>query len=75
MPHERITRDGFGLDEIVLDGVNVHLERMDKGSVWLGVTRAGNPDQRLSVYLSARGNALRVSVSENDTDIPLSDKE
>ena len=67
-------RDGLGLDEILLDGVDVHIERMDKGVVWVGITRAGKPDQRLSVVFSARGKSLRADVSENEIGVPSSPK-
>lgn len=74
MPHERITEDSLGLDEILLEAVNVHIERMDKGAVWLGITRAGRPEQRLSVIFSAHGKALRGRVLENEIGVAASEK-
>jgi hypothetical protein len=74
MSHERITQDGAGLDEILLDGVDIHIERMDKGTVWLGITRSGKPNQRLSVVFSARGNSLRAKVSDNEIGVPSTPK-
>lgn len=53
LEYQRVTHydDGM-LDEVVLCGVDIHLERMSDGSVWLGVYRPDS-EVRLSVWLTA----------------------
>ncbi|HRO02285.1 MAG TPA: hypothetical protein PLS69_01575 [Terricaulis sp.] len=72
MTLERITIDKFGLDEIVLDGVNVHVERMDANHVWIGLTRNGN---RLTVMFSAERGAIRAVIEEADIGVAPTPKD
>jgi hypothetical protein len=63
---ERIDLTDLGLDEVLLEGVDIHIERMDRGVIWLGITRSGKPDKRLALTISAQGKTLRATASEND---------
>lgn len=75
MSNERITHDRpedlipgercGGLDEVWLRGVDVHLERMDDGHIWIGVYRDG-ADSRVDIHLYTRRNALIVGRAEFD---------
>lgn len=69
MSAERIDLTDLGLDEVLLDGVDIHIERMDKGGIFVGVTRSGKPDKRLALMLTAHGKTLKVAVLDNDLEI------
>ncbi|HVY86499.1 MAG TPA: hypothetical protein VG943_15305 [Caulobacterales bacterium] len=67
---ERVVIDEFGLDEIVLDNVDVHIERMDKGVVWIGIYRRDKGERRrVSVFYSVDGDILRGALAENELEI------
>lgn len=59
----RVTVDKLGLDELVMSGAFVHVERMDRGHIWM-VVRSKTREVRLSFY--ARREPIRV-VIESDT--------
>lgn len=63
---ERINLTDLGLEEVLLEGVEIHIERMDKGIIWLGITRSGQPEKRLALTISAHGKILRATTTEND---------
>ena len=70
MPDDRIVIDQFGLDEIVLSDVDVHVERMEPGIVWMAFTRRGETElKRIAIKFSSRGKAVRCAILENDTGI------
>lgn len=71
---ERITIDDLGLDEILLDGVDVHVERMDRGHIWFGFSRRGEPLRRLSVSINAAGKTLKATILENDVGVETTPK-
>lgn len=76
MTNERITRDKYGLDEIVLNGVDIHLERMDADHVWIGIYRHnGDNQKRVSVSLLINGRAIHGSIDENDFGLPITAKD
>ena len=68
MSRERITIDQYGLDEIVLSNVDIHIERMSADAVWIGVYRVGetNAERRVSVFYEADGKTLRAVIAENE---------
>ena len=75
MIEERITIDGFGLDEILLDNVDVHVERMDKGTMWMAFSRHGDPERkRIAVAFSAKGKILRAEITENEIGVEAKPK-
>ena len=60
---QRITAspDDNDVDEIVIKGVDIHLERMSDGQVWYALYRPGE-ETRISFWLTAeRRGDLRVS--------------
>lgn len=68
-------REDGTLDEIVAgdadgDGLFVHLEQIDDGCFWLGVSCGG---YRQSVWIDAEGKGMIVATSEMD-DFPMSQK-
>lgn len=73
MSEERITRDEHGLDEIALRGVDIHLERMDDGCIWIGVYRPGDVENRLTVFLKSAETITGV-IDEDDLDVKSRDK-
>lgn len=66
MPREKIDLTDLGLEQILLDGVDVHIERMDADVVSLAITRAGKPEARLSLTLFVEGKKLKATVSDNE---------
>ena len=66
MAGERINLTDLGLEEVLLEGVDIHIERMDRGLIWLGITRSGKPEKRLALTISAHGKTLRATTTEND---------
>lgn len=75
MQDERVTIDPYGLDEIVLTNVDVHVERMDKGHIWMAFYRHGDPNlKRIAVGLQIRGAVIEGAVLENEFGIEVADK-
>jgi hypothetical protein len=63
----RITVDEFGLDEVVMNDVDVHIERMDDNCVWMAIYPRSQPyENRLSLFFNA-GGPIRVVIAENGT--------
>lgn len=76
MSEERITIDQYGLDEIVLNGVDIHFERMNADYMWIGIYRHGLASQdRIAVSLIVQDGVLRGSIDENDLAVPETPKE
>lgn len=69
MTRERIDLGDLGLGEVLLESVDIHIERMDKDVVWLGISRTGNPEKRLALTLSAQGRTLLASVADNEIQV------
>ena len=54
--------DGETFDELIADHCDVHMEMMDDKTLWIGIRRAGIPEE-VHVTISAKGN-LAVVVNE-----------
>lgn len=53
------------IDEIVLNGVDIHIERMSHGSYWIGIRRG--TEDIFSGDIGTRGRGVvRFTVSEDD---------
>lgn len=60
MSHDRITYPDGELDEVVISDVaTFHLERMDDGHIWIGLTSAEG--HTTHVNLSTRRNAWKAT--------------
>lgn len=65
MSHDRITFPGGELDEVCLTGVaHFHLERMDDGHIWIGITDADG--HTIHINLATRRGAYIVGRVENE---------
>jgi hypothetical protein len=63
---DRLETDEWGLDELVVSGCDVHIERMDKNSIWVGVSKG---DKRISMFLTAPvGTAIEVADGDGTFD-------
>lgn len=54
------------IDEIIAESVDFHLEQMDNGHWWIGLTPKSNPDNRLLINLGTRRNANIRCVAESE---------
>lgn len=55
----RISPDQFGLDELVIDGAFVHVERMDRGHMWM---RFSNGEEEIDLNFHAKKGTIEVQV-------------
>lgn len=62
-PFAEVAKDSLmsSLDELVAGGADVHIERMDERSIWIGVVVAG---RRWSLTLTARNDRLAARVED-----------
>lgn len=56
----RVSPDQFGLDELVMDDVIVHVERMDRGHMWM---RFSNGDEEIDLNFHAKKGTIEVVVN------------
>jgi hypothetical protein len=54
----------LGIDEIVAEKVDFHLERMNDGQLWIGVDYAKN--RRLSIQLQATSKGILEAIVEDE---------
>jgi hypothetical protein len=60
----RVSPDQFGLDELVIDGVFVHVERMDRGHMWM---RFSSGDEEIDLNFHAKKGTIEVVVDHHIT--------
>lgn len=65
-PFEVRLNDDKSIDEIVASNVHFHLEQMDDGHWWIGLTPVAKPENRLLINLSTRRNAAIRCVAESE---------
>ena len=63
------TRNGKA-DDIVIDGVNIHLEDMDGKNWWLGVYRG---KKRATFWISSKSK-ISVRAEENELDLRVTEQ-
>lgn len=69
MAPNRITLDKHGMDELVLSGVDIHIERMDKDCVWMGIYLNPDTHDRICLCFTAKNGAVKINITENDSDV------
>lgn len=71
-PHDRITLDASpdlppdSLDEIVLSGVDVHLERMDNDSYWIGISAGQGSSLEANFWIVKKGRSIVAKLTHLD---------
>jgi hypothetical protein len=56
--------DDKTIDEIFADNVSFHLEQMDNGFWWIGLTPKDNPNNRLMIHLTSKRKIVCTAESD-----------